>query len=240
MPCQDTFTLTARQPSTTNPHRRHAIRQVVAAVVMLAITACGQTDSVPAETSRGAPADLQASPVNPESLESADDWCVDGGEKMMGFRLENGKTVSICEAAGSSELIYSYGVLGEEPELAYRGPRLGSFEGLSGYNYDIAGLARGFETEFSGPDVSVNASPEAVSAAEGGSDSRGFFYVHSQGCCGGEEEAYLFKHGGWEYAVRSGYSRNHGPDELIERIGHYTPWEVITVISPDGKDIIIE
>ena len=41
----------------------------------------------------------------------------------MGFRLENGKTVSICEAAGSSELAYTYGVLGEEPELVYRGPQ---------------------------------------------------------------------------------------------------------------------
>ena len=240
MHCQDTFALTTLNPSTVKPHRRHAVRQVVVAVVMLVPTACGQTDSVPAETSEGAPVDLQASPTSPESPESADDWCVDGDEKMMGFRLENGKTVSICEAAGSSELIYAYGVLGEEPELVYRGPRLGSFEGLSGFSYDIASLASGFETEFSGPDVSVSASPEAVSAAESGPDSRGFFYVHSRGCCGGEEEAYLFKRGGWEYAVRSGYSRNHGDDELIERIGHYTPWEVITVTSPDGEDIIIE
>ena len=45
-------------------------------------------------------------------------------------------------------------------------------------------------------DVSVNASGEAVAAAVSGPDSRGFFYVQSPGCCGGEEEAYLFKRGG--------------------------------------------
>ena len=120
MPCQDTFSLTDRKPSTVKPHRRHAVRQVVAAVVMLATTVCEQTDSVPNET-------------------SADDWCVDGSKKVMGFRLENGKTVSICEATGASELIYTYGVLGEEPELVYRGPRLGSFEaGLLGAPLVIA------------------------------------------------------------------------------------------------------
>ena len=64
------------------------------------------------------------------------------------------------------------------------------------------------------------------STAASGSDSQGFFYVYSLGCCGGEEEAYLFKRGGWEYAVSNGYSRN-------------TPWEVINVTSPDGEHFII-
>ena len=136
----------------------------VAAVAVLAAAACGRTDAVPAETP-----------------EAADGWCVDGSRRMEGFRLENGKTVSICKAAGSSDLTYTYGVLEEEPELVYSGRLLGTFEGLSGFGYAIADLADGFATEFSGPDVSVDAPPEAVAAAVNGSDSRGFFYVHSQG-----------------------------------------------------------
>ena len=155
----------------------------------------------------------------------------------MGFRLENGKAVSICNSAGSSDLTYSYGVLGEDPELVYSGPPLGTFEGLSGYSYAIAALADGFDTESSGPEVSVNASGEALAAASG-PDSRGFFYVHSLGCCGGEEDAYLFKRGGWEYAVSSGFSRNVNRDIAAE-LGDYSDWQVITVTSPDGERFTI-
>lgn len=192
--------------------RKDALFQV-AVVAVLAATACGQA--------------------------GVDSWCVDGNEESVGFTLENGKTVSICVAAGSSDLIYTYGVLGEEPELVYSGPLLGSFEGLSGYSYTIAALADGFSTEFVGPDVSVDASGEALAAAVSGSDSRGFFYVHSLGCCGGEEDAYLFKRGGWEYAVSSGYSRNVNPDIAAE-LGDYSDWQVITVTSPDGERSIIQ
>ena len=74
---------------------------------------------------------------------------------------------------------------------------------------------------------------EAVAAAASGPDSRGFFHVHSVGCCGGEEHAYLFKRGGWEYAVSTGYSRNVNPDIAAE-LGDYSDWQVITVTSPDG------
>ena len=196
--------------------RRHGTVWQVAAVAVLAVAACGRTD-VPAEP----PA-------------TVDSWCVGGSEEVMGFGLENGKAVSICEAVGSSDLTYTYGVLGEEPELVYSGPLLGTFEGLSGYSYAIAALADGFATEFSGPGVSVSASGEVVTAAASGPDSRGFFYVHSLGCCGGEEDAYLFKRGGWEYAVSSGYSRNVNPDIAAE-LGDYSDWEVITVTSPDGE-----
>ena len=79
---------------------------------------------------------------------------------------------------------------------------------------------------------------ELVTAAASGPDSRGFFYVHSLGCCGGEEDAYLFKRGGWEYAVSSGYSRNVNPDIAAE-LGDYSDWEVITVTSPDGESFTI-
>ena len=126
--------------------RRVTVFQV-AAVAVLAAVACDRTD-VPADTS-----------------ETVDSWCVDGSQQVEGFRLENGKAVSICNTAGSSDLTYTYGVLGEEPELVYSGPLLGTFEGLSGYSYAIADLADGFDTEFSGPDVSVEASGEAVASS---------------------------------------------------------------------------
>ena len=105
-------------------------------------------------------------------------------------------------------------------------------------SYAIAALADGFDSEFSGPDVSVDASGEALAAAASGPDSRGFFYVHSLGCCGGEEDAYLFKRGGWEYAVGSGFSRNVNQDIAAEH-GDYSDWQVITVTSPDGERFTI-
>lgn len=199
--------------------RPRTVRQV-AAVAVLAAVACGRTD-VPAETS-----------------ETVDSWCVDGSEQVEGFRLENGKTVSICKTAGSSDLTYTYGVLGEDPELVYGGPLLGTFEGLSEDSYTIAALADGLATGFSGPDVSVEASSETVAAAASGPDSRGFFYIHSWGCCGGEEEVYLFKRGGWEYAVSSGYSRNVNPDIAAEQ-GDYSEWQLISVTSPDRESFTI-
>ena len=193
----------------------------VAAVAVLAAAACGRTD-------------MPAAP--PETVAGR---CVDGNEELVRFKLENGKMVSIsCNAAGSSDLTYTYGVPGEEPELVYSGPLLGTFEGLSGSSYTIAALAAGFAMEFSDPNVSVSASSEEVAAAAIGRDSRGFFYVHSLGCCGGEEHAYLFKRGGWEYAVSSGHSRNVNPDIAAE-LGDYSEWQIITVTSPDGESFTI-
>ncbi len=162
-------------------------------------------------------------------------WCPDGDEALVSFELENGKTVSICRSADSSELKYFYGTLGKDPELEYRGPLLGTIEGVSGYSHDLAGLGR---DEFTGPFVSTDVSPERVAAAAKASDSGGFFHVYSVGCCGGEEESYLFRRGAWEYAVRVGYSRNVNPDIAVE-LGDYSDWELITMLSPDGEEYII-
>ncbi len=223
----------------------------IAVVAVLVAAGCGWHDIAPAATSTkalqevpenarvAAPVDLEEPPVFIEPPETVDGRCVDGNNVSMGFTLENGKTVSICVSEGSSDLTYAYGVLGEEAELVYSGPLLGTFEGLSGYSYTIAALAHGFATEFSGPDVSVNASGEALAAAASGPDSRGFFYVHSLGCCGGEEHAYLFKRGGWEYAVSNGYSRNVNPD-IAAKLGDYSGWQVVTVTSPSGERFTIQ
>ncbi|MDE0347240.1 MAG: hypothetical protein OXI66_15885 [Boseongicola sp.] len=147
------------------------------------------------------------------------------------FTLENGKTVSICQNADSSDLTYFYGTLGEPPELAYRAPLLGRVEGLLGYGYDLAQVAN---AGFGQPTAIADMSLEAVAAAAQARDS-GFILIRSAGCCGGEETAIMFKRGGWEYAVRMGYSRNVNPDIAAE-LGDYTNWKLITLISPEGQE----
>ncbi|MCY3876926.1 MAG: hypothetical protein OXF88_21885 [Rhodobacteraceae bacterium] len=163
-------------------------------------------------------------------------WCPD---KMtfaeFSFTLENGKTVSICENADSTDLTYFYGVLGKPPELEYRGPLRGTIEGISGYSHDLAGFGR---FGFSGPWVDVDVSQEAVAGAATARETRGFFLVMSVGCCGGEETAVLFRSGGWEFAVRIGYSRNVNPD-IASELGDYSEWKLITLISPDGQNYTI-
>lgn len=163
-------------------------------------------------------------------------WCLAAHEAVCSFELENGKTVSICRSADSSELTYFYGTLGEDPELVYRGPLLGTISGISGYTHDLAGLGR---YGFDGPFVSVDVSQEAVANAAAARDSGGFFLVRSVGgFAAGEEESYIFKRSGWEYAVRIGYSRNVNPDIAAE-LGDYSGWELITLISPSGQQFTI-
>ena len=163
-------------------------------------------------------------------------WCSDNMTfAEFSFTLENGKTVAICENADSPDLTYFYGVLGKPPEMEYRGPLLGTIDGISGYSHDLVGLG---DYGFSGPSVDVDVTQEAVAAAAAARDTEGFFLVTSLGCCGGEETAILFRSGGWEYAVRIGYSRNVNPDVASE-IGDYSEWKLITLISPDGQNITI-
>ena len=163
-------------------------------------------------------------------------WCPEGRTfAEFSFTLENGKTVSICENAGSSDLTYFYGTLGEAPELEYRGPLHGTIEGLSGYSHDLAGLG---EFGFEGPQVDADVSQEAVAAAAAAQDSKGFFLVSSIGVSGGEETAILFRNGGWEYDVSMGYSRNVNPD-IASELGDYSEWRLITLISPDGQKFTI-
>ncbi len=163
-------------------------------------------------------------------------WCQKGGTfAEFSFTLENGKTVSICENAGSSDVTYFYGVLGKPPELKYRGPLRGTIEGLSGFSHDLAGLG---DYGFNGPQVDADVSQEVVAAAAAAQDSKGFFLVRSMGSSGGEETAIMFRSGGWEYAVSIGYSRNVNP-EIAGEPGDYFGWSVISLISPDGRILTI-
>ena len=46
-------------------------------------------------------------------------WCAEGQSEHLGFRLDNGKTVSICE--DEDGLTYSFGHVGAALELRYSG-----------------------------------------------------------------------------------------------------------------------
>ncbi len=141
-------------------------------------------------------------------------WCPPDVEALIGFDLENGKTVSVCPDPASSEFTYFYGTLGEDPELVYRGPLLAEITGVLLYNHV----------------------PEEIMAS---ADSGGFYYVHSEGCCGGEEWSYLFRRGGWLYAVREGYSRIVNP-EIAAAVGDdYDSWWRIQLRSPDGREYLL-
>ena len=157
-------------------------------------------------------------------------WCPTDEATLVNFDLDNGKTVSICNNPDSTELTYYYGTFGEPPELRYSGPMLGHIEGVSFFSLDLGMLGDGL-TETS---VSADVTAETVAAAAERSESRGFFNVHSIGCCGGEESSYIFRTGGWEYAVREGYSRNVNP-EIAAELGEYSEWTLITLISPEGE-----
>lgn len=210
------------------------LRTVATVVVASAVVtaACGQADSVPS----GRPATEEThvngdGPPDRDDPELSDSWCSVGNERV-GFGLESGKTVSVCQDAGSSELTYFFGVLEQEPELEYHGPLLASIEGIGGIRTlaELAAVVDGGAREWS-----VEVPSGTVADAAGAPDSGGFVHVSTVFASGGVEEAYFFRRAGWEYVVRTGYSRNVNP-EIAEELGEYSSWNYITVISPDGEE----
>ncbi len=126
------------------------------------------------------------SPEKPATTDQAHEtigWCA--SEKMtVGFGLENGKTVSICRSTYSSDQLYFYGVLGEEPEFLYRGPLLQTIDGVSGYSPGHLSLTehdlpKCIET--GDPRLSTVVSSDALLAAALAPDSGGFFLAHGSG-----------------------------------------------------------
>ncbi len=171
-------------------------------------------------------------------MQAVSSWCPgnevpdspgEGG--LMSFALENGKTVTICRNPESSELTYYYGAVGDPPELEYRGPLLGTIPDWS-FSADLPELVEYGAAE------SGDLSQQTLAEIAAGSDSGGFVRVFGTGVSGGEETSYLFRTGGWQYAVRIGYSRNRNP-EIVAELGNTNYWEIITLISPDGQDYTI-
>ena len=102
--------------------------------------------------------------------------------------------------------------------MEHQAPLVLTLEGLSGFGHSFAELAS-----------------RPVFAAAMETPDSGFFIIASDGVSGGEEASVLFRHDGWEYAVRMGSSRSRGPDPESE----WTEWRVIDRISPDGNSSTI-
>ena len=163
---------------------------------------------------------------------SPNDWCNSSQTMLLNFRLkENGKTASICKE--HDILTYVFGNLQSKPELVYSGAIQGEARGVTvlwgeGVT-NLSEFADAVEQQHSGWDV--EGEPEQVRWLAESCDTKGFFHVTaSTGLV--SETVYLFRRGGWEYAVVSTRGRpiNVPEDELEEYESVY-----ITVHSPSGQ-----
>ena len=162
------------------------------------------------------------------------DWCSATQTVVVSFQLQkNGKTASICRDDADT-LVYSFGVLGGEPEMEYRGPILGEIsaratlwgEGVSSLA-DLVSALGNEDTTWFDPNIDTDAIAKAARSRE----TNGFYAVQATtGPVG--QGVYIFRRGGWEYAIGSTWGRpiNVGEDDLEEYSSHE-----ITVLSPNGK-----
>ena len=163
-------------------------------------------------------------------------WCTVQQTESLSFHLEeNGKTVSLCE--DGDVLQYTFGTLGEVPELVYSGPILGRARGFAVlWGEGVSNL-----TELVDAADQQNALWEVESGARQlrrlseSRETNGFFVVF--GMTGlVSETVYVFRRGGWEYAIvsRAGRPFNLSEDELEEyESGH------IVMHSPSGQVYVL-
>lgn len=161
-------------------------------------------------------------------------WCTAAQTVVLSFKLQkNGKTASICRD-GPKNLVYYFGVPGREPELKYRGPILGQVsargalwgEGVS----SLAELASVLDDEDS-TWFDASSDGDALARAAVASETKGFYTVDAfTGIVG--QGVYIFRRGGWEYAIRYEWTRPIGIEEDEDE--DYGSYE-ITVLSPEGK-----
>ena len=191
------------------------------------------------ETSPSTPSDAEHSDAGSagtgSELASSDDdsteqhptWCDDGAAVLTSFQTRtSGKTVSVCDEGDS--LTYMFGHLGDEPELVYSGPLLGSASGTAVlWGEGVSSLAD-LAADLNSPDSVWNADPVVSELAEA-SDTKGFFSI--QGFTGLlDQSVYVFRRMGWEYAIVSEWGRGMN---LPEMEGHES--YSISVRSPSGK-----
>lgn len=163
-------------------------------------------------------------------------WCTVQQTESLSFRLEeNGKTVSLCE--DGDVLQYTFGTLGEVPELVYSGPILGRARGFAVlWGEGVFNL-----TELVDAADQQNALWEVESGARQlrrlseSRETNGFFVVF--GMTGlVSETVYVFRRGGWEYAIvsRAGRPFNLFEDELEE----YESGQIV-MHSPSGQVYVL-
>ena len=164
-------------------------------------------------------------------------WCTDLQTVWVSFRLKNDKTVSVCRDP-SDKLVYSFGTLGREPELEYEGPIVATFSlpaMLWGESIgDLSTLADAVAAgEVGGSDELAR---EMVTAIESG-ETNGFYVLNMlTGLI--SESVYLFRTGGWEYAVVSSVGRPMGGcDGVDRRIDLLSPDQIRYHLRGVGSDL---
>jgi len=170
-------------------------------------------------------------------------WCTDGQSEYLSFQLgENGKTASICEQDGV--LTYAFGHLDGEPELRYSGKEIAGFRfpgvivGFGEMNVSLASLAADTHAV-----VNARRWPWSQDAREPGelidemerlaesANTGGFVVVEGLTGFAGSV-SYLFRNGGWEYAIGAMWGRPiQVPEDELDLYKEHS----ITVSSPDGR-----
>ena len=149
-------------------------------------------------------------------------WCTEEQTEHLSFQLEeNGKTASICEQEGV--LTYSFGHLEGEPELRYSGKEVASFSFLG----TVVGFALVNARSWPWKEDSREAEELLIREMEelaGSTTTNGFIVLNGQTAFT-SSVSYIFRSGGWEYAMSATWGR---PISF---------WNLhsITVRSPDGQ-----
>jgi len=162
-------------------------------------------------------------------------WCDPGDRILTSFETgESGRTVSLCD--DGDVLTYVFGHLGDEPELVYSGPVLGSASGtavLWGEGVSsLADLAAARED----PDATWMLDLQFYEDEESdirrlaeADDTYGFVSVSAlTGLV--DQSAYIFRRGGWEYTIISAWGRGMNDPDMA---GHES--RSISVRSPSGE-----
>lgn len=182
----------------------------------------------------------QAGPASDDVPES---WCADGQSRYLSFQLsQNGKTASICEDDGV--LTYAFGHLGGEPELRYAGREIaafsfpGSIVGFDEFDVSLASLAADTFAVVNARRWPWNRDPrepgewvDEMERLAGSANTGGFVVVEGlTGFTG--SVSYIFRNGGWEYAISAMWGRpiQVPEDELDDYEDHS-----ITLRSPEGR-----
>lgn len=162
-------------------------------------------------------------------------WCDPGETVLTSFETGgSGRTVSLCE--DGDVLTYVFGHLGDEPELVYSGPVLGSASGnavLWGEGVSsLAELAAAREN----PDATWMLDLQFYEDEESdirrlaeSEDTHGFVSVRAAtGLV--DQSAYIFRRGGWEYTIISEWGRGMNDPDMA---GYES--QSISVRSPSGE-----
>ena len=158
------------------------------------------------------------------------------------FRLENGKQATI-HRADEDTLVYTFGVPGEKPELAYRGPILAEVraiatlwgEGVESLA-DLASVLAIEDSAWTPWSGERHVVAQEIALAADARESRGFVTAHTlTGLF--SQSVYIFRTGGWEYSVVSTYER---PINVAKDEQEYYESHSVTIVSPQGKRYYLE